>query len=306
MPVIVRILRVVVTLAVVACACVFVIALWRVYMLAAWTRDARVFAQTVVVAPEVAGTVLAVPLADNGMVRKGQLLFQIDQSRFRIALDHAEAQLHVAELQLKKAREDAARRRGLTGLISAEDISNTDIASDVAGANARDAQAEVALAKLNLARATIRSPVDGVVSHLRLQAGDFAQSGAAAVSLINTRSYRVTGYFEETKLSRIHVGEAASIRLMGYPQRLTGHVVSIGRGISDQNDSANTRGLPEVNPVFEWVRLAQRIPVEVAIDRVPAGVTLAAGMTCSVDIGDASHRPRGIAATVQRWLEDVL
>jgi len=306
MPPILRFLRFLVTIAVVIAAGFVVVQLWNVYMLAPWTRDGRVFAQTVVVGPEVAGTVVSVPLKDNQLVHKGDVLFQIDRSRFQIALEQAEAQLNAAQLQLKKAKQDVARRQGLSGLISKEDVANTAIASEIADAQVSGAEAAVALAKLNLARSTVYAPVTGIVTHLRLQAGDYINAGQHAVTLINTGTFQILAYFEETKLSKIHVGDAASIRLMGYPERLTGHVGSIGRGIGDQNDATNFRGLPQVNPVFDWVRLAQRIPVDIVIDRVPAGVLLASGMTCSVNIGREVPRGKGLTGHVQRWLEDNL
>ncbi|GAB0118620.1 efflux RND transporter periplasmic adaptor subunit [Acidisoma sp. 7E03] len=303
---ILRFLRFLVTLAVVVAAGYVVVQLWNVYMLAPWTRDGRVFAQTVVVSPEVAGTVVSVPLKDNQLVHKGDVLFQIDRSRFQIALDQAQAQLDAAQLQLKKAKEDVARRQGLSGLISKEDVANTAIASDVANAQVSGAEAAVALAKLNLARSTLYAPVTGIVTHLRLQAGDYVTAGQHAVTLIDTGTFQILAYFEETKLAKIHVGDAVSIRLMGYPERLTGHVGSIGRGIGDQNDTTNFRGLPEINPVFDWVRLAQRIPVDVVIDHVPPGILLASGMTCSVNVGREVPRENGFTGRVQRWLESNL
>lgn len=301
-----RLIRLLVTLAVLAVAIFVVVQLWDVYMLAPWTRDGRVFAQTVVVAPEVSGTIVSVPVHDNEPVKKGQVLFVIDKSRFEIALDQAKAQLGAVQLQQKKAQEDVARRRGLAGLISKEDVANTSIASDVAAANVSGAQAALDLAQLNLARSTIYSPVSGIVTHLRLQAGDYATAGHPEIAVIDQSSFQVIAYFEETKIGQIHIGDAVSIKLMGYSQRLTGHVGSIGRGIADQNDGVNPRGLPEVNPVFDWVRLAQRIPVNVVIDHVPPGVLLASGMTGSVNVGREVPRAKGLAGRLQRWLEDNL
>jgi multidrug resistance efflux pump len=301
-----RLIRFLVTLAVVAVACFVVLQIWNVYMLAPWTRDGRVFAQTVVVAPEVSGTVVSVPLTDNESVRKGALLFQIDPQRFQIALAQAQAQLDAAKLQLQERQQDVDRRRGLAGLISKEDVENTGIASAVANADVTGAQAAVDLAKYNLARTTLYAPVTGIVTHLRLQTGDFATAGQPYIALIDTQSFQVIAYFEETKLAHVHEGDPASIRLMASPQRLKGHVGSIGRGINDENDQVNERGLPEVNPVFDWVRLAQRIPVNVIIDAVPPGVLLASGMTCSVNVGREVPVQKGLAGHVQRWLENNL
>ena len=172
-----QLVRLLITLAIVALAAFVVVQLWNVYMLAPWTRDGRVFAQTVVVAPEVSGTIVSVPLTDEQPVKKGQVLFQIDKSRFQIALDQATAQLNAMQLQQKMAQANVERRRGLAGLISQEDVVNTGIASDIAAANLSAAQAAVDLAKLNLARSTLYAPVSGIVTHLRLQAGDYATAG---------------------------------------------------------------------------------------------------------------------------------
>ena len=306
MTVILRLIRFLITLAVVAVAVFIVIQLWNVYILAPWTRDGRVFAQTVVVAPEVSGTVVSVPLSDNETVQKGAVLFRIDPQRFQIALAQAQSQLDAARLQLQERQEDVARRRGLSGLISKEDVANTGIASAVASANLTGAQAAVDLANYNLARTTLYAPVTGIVTHLRLQTGDYATAGHPYVTLIDTSSFQVIAYFEETKLAHVHEGDPASMRLMGFPQRLQGHVGSIGRGINDQNDQVNDRGLPEVDPIFDWVRLAQRIPVDVIIDEVPPGVLLASGMTCSVNVGREVPVQKGLSGNVQRWLENNL
>ena len=298
-----RLIRFLVTLAIVVVAAFVVIQIWNVYILAPWTRDGRVFAQTIVVAPEVSGTVVSVPLSDNELVQKGALLFQIDRQRFQIALAQAQAQLDAAKLQLQEAQQNVARRRGLTGLISKEDVENTGIASAVANAGVVGAQAAVDLANYDLSRATLYAPVTGIVTHLRLQTGDFATAGHPYITLIDTHSFQVIAYFEETKLAHVHEGDQASIRLMGFSQRLDGHVGSIGRGIDNQNDQINDRGLPVVNPVFDWVRLAQRIPVDIVIDQVPDGVLLSSGMTCSVNVGRQVPVQKGLAGRVQRWLE---
>ncbi|MBW4023306.1 MAG: HlyD family secretion protein [Proteobacteria bacterium] len=303
MSIILRLIRFLITLAAVALAVFVVIQIWDVYVLAPWTRDGRVFAQTVVISPEVSGTVTTMPLHDNELVHKGDLLFQIDPQRFQIARAQAQAQLQAAQLQLQERQQDVARRRGLSGLISKENVENTAIASEVASADVSAAEAAVNLAQYDLARTTLKAPVTGIVTHLRLQAGDYATAGHPTVTLIDTSSFQVIAYFEETKLAHVHAGDPVSIRLMGFPERLAGHVGSIGRGIGNQNDQVNARGLPEVNPVFDWVRLAQRIPVDVIIDHVPPGVVLASGMTCSVNVGRELKVQTGLAGQLQRWLE---
>jgi multidrug resistance efflux pump len=154
------------------------------------------------------------------------------------------------------------------------------------GAEATLAQTNAQLhqAQVNLARTRIVSPVDGYVTNLLAQLGDYLNIGVNAISLVDADSYWVDGYFEETNLAPIRVGDPAQIKLMGHPQILRGHVDSIARAINVSNAQPNSQGVATVNPIFTWVRLAQRIPVRIHIDEVPDGVILAAGMTGTVQI----------------------
>lgn len=306
MTIISRTLRVLVTLLIVAIALFVLVQVWKVYIVAPWTRDGRVFAQTIIVAPEVSGTVVAMPLTDNQIVHQGDILFRIDPIRFKIAVAQSQARLDQAKITLRQRQQDEARRAGLKGLVSAEDRQNASLAVQTAAAAVQGAQAALDLAKLNLARTIIHAPTTGYITHLRLQTGDFATAGTPVVTVLDSASFRVIAYYEETKLAKITPGAPVTIKLMGYNQRLTGHVRTIGRGIADQNDATNKLGLPTVNPVFNWVRLAQRIPVDIAIDHIPPTITLAAGMTCSVDITHRHHHNTGPAARVRRWLEGTL
>jgi multidrug resistance efflux pump len=298
--------RVALTLAMVAVAALLVMALWQRYMLAPWTRDGRVRAEVVTVAPEVPGTVVAVPVTDNQLVHKGDVLFQIDPVRFKLAVAQAQANVDGAKEQLQLRQSDAKRRQGLTGIVSAEEQERTQSTATVAVAQLEAAQAALDVAKLNLDRSVLRSPVNGYVTNLRLRVGDYASAGQATVAVIDSDSFWISGYFEETKLKDIHQGDVARVKLMGYPDTLTGHVETITRGINDRNASPDRQGLPDVNPVFTWVRLAQRIPVRIAIDKVPDSVTLAAGMTCTIAVGPEANQPEGRLARFGRWLEQVL
>ena len=291
-------LRPALTLAVAGGTILLIVALWRAYMLAPWTRDGRVGADLVQVMPDVSGRVAEVRVVDNQRVRRGDILYVIDRARFALAVDAAEAKLRArrAELLLKTA---TARRRDRLGsdIVAAETIDQADGEARVARA-AYDATAvALATARLDLAHTTVTAPVDGYATNVRLRPGDYATAGTTRVAIVDADRVWVTGYFEETKLARIAPGARAQVKLMGYDAPLPGHVESIGRGIADPNDSPDGRGLPSVDPVFTWVRLAQRIPVRVRIDRVPPGVTLAAGMTCSVAIGDSIAHGRLLAAT---------
>lgn len=291
--------RVALTLLAVVAAVVCIRALWLVYMVSPWTRDGRVRAYVVDVAPEVPGTVVEVPVRDNQLVRRGDVLFRIDPVRFRLAIAEAQAHLATAQEDLRLRLSDAKRRAGLSGIVSAEEQERFASTAATARSTVDAAQAMLDVARLNLSRSTLYSPVNGYVTNLQLRAGDYVTAGAARIAVLDSDSFWVNGYFEETKLAGIHVGDPARIALMGFEPTLDGHVESIAAGISDQNGTPNGIGLQEVSPVFTWVRLAQRIPVRVGIDHVPPGVRLAAGMTCSVALGSErqGHDP------LQSWLE---
>jgi multidrug resistance efflux pump len=301
-----KLARVAITLVVLLIAVWLTAALWQRYMLAPWTRDGRVRAEVVDIAPEVAGTVVDIPVKDNAFVHKGDVLFVIDPVRFKIALAQAQAQVDAAkeDLQLKLA--DAKRRQGLTGVVSSEEQERYRSTATVANAQLDAAQAALDLAKLNLERSVLRSPVNGYATNLRLRVGDYAQAGQPRVALIDADSYWINGYFEETKLKRIHLGDPARIKLIGYDQPLAGHVETIARGINEQNGVPDRQGLQDVNPVFTWVRLAQRIPVRIHIDQVPDGVLLAAGMTGTVAVGSKETGPAPLSGRILTWLEEVL
>jgi multidrug resistance efflux pump len=299
-------LRVLVTMAMVAVAVVLGVALWRSYMLAPWTRDGRVLAQVVDVAPEVSGTIIEVPVTDNQFVHKGDVLFVLDPERFRLAIAQAQAQVDSARLQQQLRQSDVRRRQGLTGIVSAEEQERIASTAAVAASSLEGAEAALALAKLNLERSILHAPANGYVTHLRLRVGDYANAGQPRLALIDADSFWISGYFEETKIAAIHVGDVARIKLMGYDATLGGHVESFGRGISDVNDAANSQGLPTVNPIFTWVRLAQRIPVRIAIDSIPNGIVLSAGMTASVSVGPDAVAPSTPRGRLLSWLRDNL
>lgn len=295
--------RVAVTLLVVAVAVVLATDLWRAYMIAPWTRDGRVRVNVVDIAPEVGGTVVQLLVHDNEYVHKGDALFAIDPARYRLAIAGAQAQLDAASDQLRLRQSDVRRRLGLSGIVSAEEQEQFRSQSAQAEASVASARASLDRAHLDLQRSVVYAPVNGYVTNLLLRVGDYAAAGQVRLALIDSDSFWIYGYFEETKLARVHVGDPARIRLMGYHPLLAGHVESITRGIDDQNGGPDREGLQNVNPVFTWVRLAQRIPVRIHIDQVPPGVVLAAGMTASVAVGEEARHPRGL---LTGWLEDHL
>ena len=303
MPLLRTLIRVVLTLAVVTMAIVMGITLWDTYMIAPWTRDGRVRVYVVDVAPEVSGTVVQLPVVDNQYVHRGDPLFVLDPVRFRLAIREAQARLDGALEDLKLKQNDARRRMGLGGIVSAEEqeVFNSNVATQIASVDA--ARAALDLAKLNLQRSILYSPVNGNITNLNLRVGDYVTEGHARLAVSDADSYWVNGYFEETKMWGVHVGDEARVKLMGYKDIIPGHVVSIARGINDQNGKPDGLGLQDVSPIFTWVRLAQRIPVRIHLDHVPDSVTLAAGMTATISVGPQSRTQRGRLTT---WLQDHL
>lgn len=326
-PRLLSLMRFCLTALVVLIAALVATALWKHYMYSPWTRDGRVRAEVVRVAPDVAGLVTDVAVKDNQVVKKGELLFVIDQSRYRFELDKAQANLAAAQAAARasgasiqaagaSAAEQAAnlvkyqtqyeRRQRIQGsLISDEARSDSLAAANAARAAVEQArasqrqasaaqqqavaaveQAQVALAAaaLNLERTEVRAPVDGYVTNLDVRVGDYANAGAARVAVIDRHSFWIYGYFEETKLPALHVGDAVDVRLMSGGAPLQGRIESIAHGITDSDNPAGGDLLANVDPTFNWVRLAQRIPVRVRIDadHLPEDTVLAAGMTATL------------------------
>jgi RND family efflux transporter MFP subunit len=296
MPNVASIVRVLVTVGAVAIAAVFGWYLWVTYQESPWTRDGRVRANVVNVAPDIAGPVIDVPIKDNQTLRIGDVLFTVDRARYQLALEQAEAAVAAAKATADERQDELARRQKLTSAsISDEALSQARNAALGAQADYNQAVAAVGVAKLNLARTEVRSPVNGYVTNLLLDRGDYATVGHPMVAIVDSDSYYVAGYFEETKLRHIQLGDPVSIRLMGFDAALEGHVQSVARAITDRDNALAGDLIANVNPTFSWVRLAQRIPVRIAIDKVPAGITLSAGMTATVVVTDPGD-PRRVKA----------
>jgi RND family efflux transporter MFP subunit len=292
-----RIFPLLITLAVVAVAVLLGRAMWDAYMGAPWTRDGTVRAYVVTMAPEIEGRIVELPVADNQFVYKGDLLMVIDPRNYKIAVSLNEAAVQQAQVNAQNAEREAKRRLELSNLaVTVEQQQTYETSAVAAQAQLQQAQANLDQARVNLERTEIRSPVNGYVTNLLAQRGDYASVGENIISLVDADSFWVDGYFEETNLAPIRVGDPASIKLIGYEQIVRGHVGSIARGINVANAQPNTQGLATVNPIFTWVRLAQRIPVRVHIDEVPDGMVLAAGMTATVQIDPRPGQQQSPAA----------
>ncbi|OOG62836.1 efflux transporter periplasmic adaptor subunit [Rhodanobacter sp. B04] len=321
-------LRFLITAVVVVIALLLGHALWKHYLYSPWTRDGRVRAEVVRIAPDVSGLVTRVAVLDNQAVHKGDLLFTIDPDRYKYAVAQAEANLAAAEASARAAgasinaalaaaaarktefemrQQQAARRQQLSDVIAKETRTDAASAAEAARASWQQAQAsgsqasaareqalaaveqaQVALdtARLNLARTDVRAPTDGYVTNLDVRVGDYAAVGSPRLALIDSHSYYIYGYFEETKLPQLRIGDPVDIRLMAGGVHLKGTITGIARGIGDRDNPTGSDLLSNVNPTFNWVRLAQRVPVRIAIDsdHLPANLVLAAGMTATIEV----------------------
>lgn len=279
-----KLLRVGITLLVVAIAVVAGSWVWNHYLYSPWTRDGRIRADVITIAPDVSGWVTQLSVANNQMVKQGDPLFTIDDTRYQAALAEARAKVAEKYSSLELARHRYQSRQGLSDeqALTEEDLETYRIERASAEAGLELAKAELEMARIDLERTQVVAPADGTISNLHLRQGNYVNKGKAVLSEVKTDSFYVTGYFEETKLHKVQVGQSARITLMGGDRKLTGTVVSIAPGIADINTSSNDQMLPQVQQAFNWVRLAQRIPVDIALDPVPEDIHLSAGMTVSI------------------------
>jgi multidrug resistance efflux pump len=266
--------------------------LWDYYFEQPWTRDGHVRADVVPVAPDVSGFVTDVLVRDNQQVQHGDVLFRIDRARYEIALKQAEAVLLGKRAMLDVANSDLKRYSALTPgvVVSTQRMDQVLAIQGSAQAGYDQAVADVGLARLNLERSEVRASVNGVVTNMELRPGTYLTPGKGVMALLDSDTLRVEGYFEETKLPRIHVGDAVSVRLMGGAHALHGRVESVAAGIEDHDRSAGATLLANVNPTFNWVRLAQRVPVRIALDHAAERNELIAGATATVEV--LGSRPR--------------
>jgi multidrug resistance efflux pump len=285
-----RIVPLLVTIGATALAGMLGLKAWHYYMSAPWTRDGVVRAYVVKIAPEVSGRIVELPVVDNQFVHKGDLLVVINPTNYVIAVKLAEAAVARAEANARNKQTESLRRQKLTTLAaSIEEKQTYESAALESEANLKLAMANLDRARADLDRTHIKSPVNGHVTNLIAQLGDYANVGQLQISLIDEDSFWIDAYFPETKLDRIPEGAPVSIKLLAYRQVLQGHVDSVAGGITVSNAQPDSSGLASVNPIFTWVRLAQRVPVRVRIDNVPNNIRLVAGMTANVQVDPTVH-----------------
>ena len=305
--VIARLAKVFATVTAILLAAVAGLVVWSYYVVSPWTRDGRTRVQVANIAPQVSGQIAELRVVDNQFVHKDEVLYVIDPFDFRTALVNAQATLQMRVADLLTKRRQAERRLALTSDSTSVEEKQS-YASNAAQAEAafRNAQAQFAQAQMNFVRTEVRSPVNGTVTNLQMRVGNYATSGTTNLSVIDADSYWIDGYFEETKMPNICIGESAHAKLMGFTRPIDGVVETITRGISTEDAASSTQGLPNVNPVYTWVRLAQRIPVRIRITHVPSDIPLVAGMTATVMLDDPRVNRKAFSmAGLRRTLNDL-
>jgi multidrug resistance efflux pump len=282
------------TLLMLVLAALAALVIWDYYVAAPWTRDGSIRAQVANVAPQVSGQITEIRVVDNQYVRQGDVLYVIDPFDFQVAFDTDKALLRQKAADLQVKRMQAERRQHLTDLATTAEEQQVFVGSATQAQAALDgAQQQLEQAEINLKRTEVRSPVNGYVTNLLLRLGDYAHAGTTNISVIDADSYWIDGYFEENKMAHICIGDRAEAQLMGYRDPIIGRIESVTRGISVSNAAPSIQGLPNVNPVYTWVRLAQRVPVRIQITDVPTGVPLVSGMTATVTIRDGDAQESG-------------
>ncbi len=251
-----------------------------------WTRDGQVQADIILIAPRITGPIRSVHVRNNQMVKAGELLFELETTSWEVALEGRRAALAVA--QTREAEQQALTRMINTpapGTVSKERRAQADNALLSAQAARRQAEADLRMAELRLSYTRVHAPVDGYVANMNLRPGALVTADQPLFALIDTATFRITGFFRETLLRKIALGSPAKVTLMSYPHLvLAGEVESIDWGIAQSNGSTGANMLPAVSPTFDWIRLAQRVPVNVRLHDVPPQVLLRVGATASVQI----------------------
>jgi multidrug resistance efflux pump len=272
---------------VVAIAALIGYSMYSDYVTNPWTRDGQVQAQVVQIAPRVSGPIIELPLVDNQQVRAGDILFRIDPRTYAAAVAQYEAQLLYDKAVLAETIDEEKRGRKIRaknpGAISVEELNLRINKRKAAEANIKLAEAELDNAQLDLEFCEVRAPVDGFVTNLKLRLGSQVVANTPALALVDANSFWVYGFFRENYVADIAAGDRAVVTLMTYPdQPFKGTVESLGWGIAQQDGSTSYDLLPTISPTFEWIRLAQRVPVVVKIDSLPDGIKLRVGTTASV------------------------
>ncbi|GMN88869.1 efflux RND transporter periplasmic adaptor subunit [Francisella sciaenopsi] len=260
--------------------------IWQYYFYSPWTRDGRIRAKIITIAPDVSGFVTKIYVADNQKVKKGDLIFSIDDERYVASFEEKEALLEHALIEWKLSQKQYNRREqlGKTGAISKEELDDYLMQEKLKRAALGKAKADLQMAKINLNRSKVYAPVSGTINNIDLRQGNFVTAEKPVMSIVEEDSFYATGYFEETKLPNIKIGKKAKIQLMSGESPMYGHVISIGRAVADDNTNVNSQLLPKVQQTYDWVRLSKRIPVDISLDKIPKNITLVSGVNTTITI----------------------
>lgn len=257
------------------------------YIANPWTRDGQVRGNVIQIAPRVSGMVVGIAVIDNQYVEAGSLLFRLDKEPFEIAVAQADANLERASISSRSARIEWDRLRDIfakdPGAVSQKDLNRREANYLQSLSEIDVAQENLRSANLNLRYTQVHAPVAGYVSNVDFQIGTLAVANSPILALVENASFWVFGYFRESEIGEVAIGDRARVTLMAYPDTpLSGTVESLGWGIAPSDGNTGAKLLPSIKPVFQWIRLAQRIPVRIQLDEMPAGVQLRFGLTASV------------------------
>lgn len=284
-----KIIKILLTLSILGAAAFFAYNKYREYIDNPWTRDGQVRTQVIQVTPRVNGMVTNIHVVDNQKVKRGDLLFEIDPSQYQVKLNQAEARLQRTLEAAKGTKIEYERVKNIyakdKGAVSQKDLVRNETNYFKSLADIDSSTEAVNTAKLNLSYTKVYAEVDGYVSNINFQIGSQASANKAILALVDENSYWVFGFFREDAIPHVKVGDEARVTLLAYPDTpLSGKVESIAWGISHSDGNPGNNLLPSVKPVFQWIRLAQRIPVRIKLDKLPDNVKLRFGLTASVMI----------------------
>jgi len=282
-----KLIKLLLTLGILAAAGYFAYNKYRDYMENPWTRDGQVRTQVIQVAPRVTAMVTKIYVKDNQKVKKGDLLFELDPSQYKLKLNQAKARLQRTLEAAKGTKIEYERVKNIyakdKGAVSQKDLVRNETNYFKSLADIDSSTEALNTAKLNLSYTKVYAEIDGYVSNITFQTGTQATANQPLLALVDTSSYWVFGFFKEDAMKEIAVGDDAVVTLMAYPDTsLKGKVESIGWGIALADGNPGNNLLPSIKPVFQWIRLAQRIPVRIKLDKLPENVKLRFGLTASV------------------------
>jgi multidrug resistance efflux pump len=284
-----KLLKILLTLAILATALFFAYNRYIEYIQNPWTRDGQVRTQVIQVTPRVKGMVTKIYIVDNQRVKAGDLLFEIDPSQYIVKLNQAKARLTRTKEAAKGTKIEYERVKNIyskdKGAVSQKDLVRNETNYYKSLADIDSAKEQVNAAKLNLSYTKVYAQVDGYVSNINFQIGTQASAYKPILALVDENAFWVFGFFKEDAIADVKVGDKAKVTLLAYPNTpLSGTVESIAWGIAHSDGNPGNNLLPSVKPVFQWIRLAQRIPVRIKLDELPKNIKLRFGLTASVMI----------------------